>query len=86
MPLTGYLGDSAEEQEEWNLYDACVIVGTVPPGRFDEILIDCGTADSFLKAGQLLPEVNPINFVVSLNYVVVLEFCMVTHLLIGLAC
>lgn len=59
---SGYLGDSTEEQEEWNLYDACIIVGTVPPGKFDDILIDCGTADSFLKAGQLLPEVSPINF------------------------
>lgn len=53
----GYLGDSVEEQEEWNLYDACAIVSAALPGRFDDILIDCGTADTFLKAGQLLPEV-----------------------------
>ena len=59
MISIGYLGDSVEEQEEWNLYDASVIVSTVPPGRFDDILIDCGTADTFLKAGQLLPEVRP---------------------------
>jgi hypothetical protein len=26
-------------------------------GRFDDILIDVGTADKFLDGGQLLPEV-----------------------------
>ena len=58
--IPGYLGNSPEEQEKWNLYDASVIVGTAAPGRFDEILIDVGTADTFLKSGQLLPEVSGV--------------------------
>ena len=58
--IPGYLGSSPEEQEEWNSYDACVIVGTASPGKFDEILIDVGTADTFLKSGQLLPEVRAL--------------------------
>lgn len=59
--IPGYLGNSPEEQEKWNLYDASVIVGTAAPGRFDEILIDVGTADTFLKSGQLLPEVGGVS-------------------------
>jgi S-formylglutathione hydrolase len=46
----GYLGP--EENGEWGQYDACTLV-TAKGRKFDEILVDVGTADSFLAAGQL---------------------------------
>ena len=41
----------------WSQYDATELVGRVSAEhKFDDILIDVGTADGFLKNGQLLPE------------------------------
>lgn len=49
--LSGYLGD---DKEAWASHDACALVAGVA-GRFDDILVDQGTADNFLE-GQLKPE------------------------------
>ena len=51
---TGYLG---EDQSQWGAYDATQLLQAAEISRFDDILIDVGTADSFLKSGQLMPEV-----------------------------
>lgn len=48
--LSGYLG---ADRANWAAYDACALVGGAA-GRFDDILIDQGTADGFLD-GQLKP-------------------------------
>jgi hypothetical protein len=58
-PLTtpGYLSD----RSEWSQYDATELLGNLGElarGAFDDILVDVGTADSFLTGGQLLPEVS----------------------------
>lgn len=50
--FTGYLG---ENRQQWEAYDACNLVKTWS-GKALEILVDQGTADKFLAAGQLLPE------------------------------
>ncbi|HLO47878.1 MAG TPA: S-formylglutathione hydrolase [Kamptonema sp.] len=50
--FTNYLG---ENQEQWQDYDASELVLKAQYNR--PILIDCGTADSFLIDGQLLPDV-----------------------------
>ncbi len=50
--LTGYLGT---DQASWKSYDASQLVLTSDWNQ--PILIDQGTADSFLPQGQLLPEV-----------------------------
>ncbi len=50
---TGYLAD----RSEWSDYDATELVGALQAHVFDDVLIDVGTADSFLTGGQLLPEV-----------------------------
>ena len=57
--LIGYLGS---DTNAWAAYDATLIIKSVsgqpqPINRFDDILIDVGTADGFYTAGQLLPEV-----------------------------
>ena len=49
---TGYLSDKSE----WANYDATELVAA-RGSQFDDILIDVGTADSFLTGGQLLPVV-----------------------------
>ena len=46
----GYLG--LEENGEWDQYDACALVAANGK-KFDEILVDVGTEDSFAAAGQL---------------------------------
>jgi len=50
--FTGYLGD---DQSAWKRYDACELVKSYngPPLEF---LVDQGSADSFLPAGQLQPD------------------------------
>lgn len=50
--LSGYLGDN---KETWSNYDATELVKKI--GFHSPILIDQGTADSFLQQKQLLPEV-----------------------------
>lgn len=50
--FTNYLGDN---QEKWRHYDASELVLEAQYNR--PILIYCGTADSFLIDGQLLPDV-----------------------------
>jgi S-formylglutathione hydrolase len=50
--FTNYLG---ADQREWEQYDATELI-KLGKSRFDSILIDIGTSDSFLSAGQLLPE------------------------------
>lgn len=53
---TGYLG--GEDQTAWRQYDATELMLSSSNVRaYDDILIDVGTADNFLKGGQLLPEV-----------------------------
>lgn len=52
MKLPGYLADKSE----WANNDATELVAA-RGAQFDDILIDVGTADSFLSGGQLLPEV-----------------------------
>ncbi len=52
--LTGYLGPN---HENWSEYDSVLLLSKGAVRKYDEILIDVGTDDSFLKAGQLLPEV-----------------------------
>ncbi|MEK0189534.1 alpha/beta hydrolase-fold protein, partial [Microcoleus anatoxicus] len=47
-----YLGDN---REDWRAWDASELVLKSQYNR--PILIDCGTADSYLADGQLLPEV-----------------------------
>src|SRR3546814_3887432 len=51
--LTAYLGP---DRAAWRAYDAtCLLTDGAGAGRFDDILIDQGTADNFL-ADQLKPE------------------------------
>lgn len=50
--FTHYLGP---DLEQWRAYDASELILKSSFPR--SILIDCGTADSFLQDGQLLPEV-----------------------------
>ncbi len=50
--FTGYLGP---DKEQWKAYDATELVGGYT-GPDPHILVDQGSADSFLPAGQLLPE------------------------------
>ncbi len=50
--FTNYLGG---DQESWRAWDASELVVEKPYNR--SILIDCGTADSYLAEGQLLPDV-----------------------------
>lgn len=52
--FTGYLGPNCES---WGEYDAVLLLSKGAVRKYDDILIDVGTDDSFLKAGQLLPEV-----------------------------
>lgn len=52
--FTGYLGAN---HEHWNEYDATLLLTRGALQKFDDILIDVGTEDNFLKVGQLLPEV-----------------------------
>ena len=58
--MTGYMG---EDRSSWPQYDATELLRSSGASRFDDILIDVGTADSFLKSGQLLPEVWALFFV-----------------------
>jgi S-formylglutathione hydrolase FrmB len=49
------------DRSEWAQYDATELMSGLTEearGAFDEILVDVGTADSFLTGGQLLPEVS----------------------------
>ena len=48
--LSGYLG---EDRASWRRYDACALIED--GARVDELLVDQGTADTFL-ANQLKPE------------------------------
>jgi S-formylglutathione hydrolase FrmB len=41
--------------KQWPDYDACALIKKTSPA-FDDILIDVGTDDNFLKNGQLMPE------------------------------
>lgn len=47
----GYLGT---DRSQWSAYDAAELMQAA---AFDDILVDVGSADSFLLSGQLLPEV-----------------------------
>lgn len=49
--FTAYLG---EDRDSWRAWDACELIRAGQ--RVDELLIDQGTADSFLQEGQLQPE------------------------------
>eukprot|EP01038_Epipyxis_sp_PR26KG_P014890 gene14890-20025_t len=51
--FSGYLG---EDRSLWSEYDATQLLVTLGSTSYDDILIDIGTADSFLKGLQLLPE------------------------------
>jgi S-formylglutathione hydrolase len=50
----GYLGD---DTSTWKDYDATELIRSIGKPLYSNILIDVGTKDSFLGAGQLLPEV-----------------------------
>ena len=52
--LTGYLGS---DKSSWKNYDATELMKSIGKPLFRDILIDVGTSDTFLTAGQLLPEV-----------------------------
>lgn len=52
-----YLGS---DESAWAQYDATCLVSTATAGRYDDILIDVGTADSFYTSGSLMPEVSSI--------------------------
>jgi hypothetical protein len=55
LPLKGYLGS---DRTKWTEYDSTLLVQSHSSHeKFDDILIDVGTADSFYLSGQLLPEV-----------------------------
>jgi S-formylglutathione hydrolase len=51
--FSGYLGP---DREQWKAWDATELVKNYKGPNFSYILIDQGKADSFLSAGQLLPE------------------------------
>lgn len=53
--LTAYLGPQAESSEAWAAADGAACVRTYA-GPSRHILVDVGTGDEFLTAGQLLPE------------------------------
>lgn len=55
--ITAYLG---ADESKWAQYDATSLVATATAGRYDDILIDVGTNDSFYNSGALLPEVSRI--------------------------
>lgn len=50
--FTGYLGESSKSL--WEEYDSCSLITKQGKSKYDDILIDVGTADSFLINGQLL--------------------------------
>ncbi len=50
----GYLGD---DRTQWKAFDATELLRQNGKSAFEDILIDVGTADGFLKNGQLLPQV-----------------------------
>jgi len=50
----GYLKGGVEEAKE--NYDATELISTLPKATPVHILVDYGTADNFLKQGQLLPD------------------------------
>jgi len=50
---TSYLGSN---EEDWKPYDASEVLLASGVSKYDSILVDMGTADSFLAGGQLLPE------------------------------
>eukprot|EP01040_Poterioochromonas_malhamensis_P005610 gene5607-6029_t len=52
--FTNYLGEDSTDL--WNEYDATSLLRSLGKTKFESILIDVGTDDSFLKAKQLLPE------------------------------
>ena len=52
--FSGYLGT---DKSSWGNYDATELMKIIGKPLFQDILIDVGTSDSFLSAGQLLPEV-----------------------------
>ena len=58
LSLVGYLGAN---KESWKAYDATELIKKHGPTPYYDILIDVGTADSFLTGGQLLPQVVIIN-------------------------
>jgi len=66
----GYLGDN---EDTWNEYDATELIKAGSTSSFDDILIDVGDNDSFLTAGQLLPEnfsnaCNDVNQKITVRY------------------
>ncbi len=54
MAILDYLGEDSTDL--WNEYDATSLLKSLGKTKFESILIDVGTDDSFLKAKQLLPE------------------------------
>jgi hypothetical protein len=54
LDFVDYLGT---DRKSWEKYDATILLRTMGKSKYENILIDVGTADSFLKNGQLLPEV-----------------------------
>jgi S-formylglutathione hydrolase len=55
--FTGYLQGGAEEAADpAKGYDASVLLAAAGGPLFDDILVDIGWADAFLKDGQLQPE------------------------------
>jgi S-formylglutathione hydrolase len=38
------------------MYDACALIERLGKSKYSDILIDVGTSDSFLTAGQLRPD------------------------------
>lgn len=43
-------------EDAWKAYDATELVLSGAAAKYDDILIDVGTADNFFTDGQLLPE------------------------------
>lgn len=50
--FSGYFG--ADDKSTWEKYDSCSLITNLGKSKYDEILVDVGTADSFLNNGQLL--------------------------------
>ncbi len=58
----GYLG---EDRTQWKAFDATELLRQNGKSAFEDILIDVGTADGFLKNGQLLPQVRICTFILT---------------------
>ena len=62
--LGGYLG---ADTETWAAHDACALIAKAA-GKFDDILVDQGTADNFLE-GQLKPHLLQEGYDHSYNFI-----------------